>query len=245
LFSDTHLQLDVRIVEELKQLAVEEQAIAANVIVPQSPHIVSRPSPHGSWFAALRRHRMPLYAACFALLLFSAGLLLWSNIESRQLENRLLYGESSRANLERAMARLNTPRNEEDAREAREALKSVSTPVELMPGISRDGSDEAVYPSLNVPVDAAYARLRLKLEGAASQYQGFRALFKTVDSGEQFEVDLTPRDNSGERVIEVILPLVMLPEGDYQIRLHGRHASGQLEELPHHYYHLRIVRHAR
>ncbi len=245
--ANPHQRLNVRIVEELKQLALQEEvrATAAEVAPPEPPNLVPAPSPHRNWLAALRRQQMPLLVACLVLLIFSAGLILWFKSESPQLENRLLYGHSPRANLEKEIARLNTPGNEEQAHAALEARAAISTRVELTPGILRDAPGEDVYPSLDVPVDAQYARLQLKLEQAASKYQGFRALFTAVDSGDQFEADLLPSGDGGERIVEIILPLYMLSNGDYQIQLHGRDATARLEELPDHYYHLRLIRRSR
>ncbi len=240
-----HLRLDVRIVDELKQ---QTGKLTGAVITPAPPkprNFVPEPAPRESWLDALRRHRTPTFAVCLALLVFSAALLFWLSLKSQQLEHRLLYERSPRANLERELARLNTPRNDVDARAASEALASASARAELTPGIQRDAPDESAYPSINVPADAAYARLRLKLEPSAAAYQSFRALFKTADSDEQFEADLSPSTDGQERVVGVTLPLLMLPAGDYRIQLYGRDASGRLVELPGHYYHLRIVRRTR
>ncbi|MET0645724.1 MAG: hypothetical protein ABW208_03830 [Pyrinomonadaceae bacterium] len=228
------LRLDVGIVEELKRHTAPRPAAAGVAEFA--------PSRWAVWLAALRRFRTPLAVTCLALLVGGAALLFWRNLETRRLEQQLLYERARRDGIEREVARLNAHEGEAGAGAALEAMASPATRAELAPGVSRDARDGAAYPTLAPPPGAAYARLRLRLEPAAGGYQIYLARFKTVDNGVRFEADLRPTLEDGAPGLWVTLPLGVLPDGDYQIELSGRDAAGRLVELPEHYYSFRIIR---
>lgn len=235
LLDNPNLRLDVGIVEELKRHAAAPAPAAAGAAV-------EAPGLFAGWLAAMRRFRTPLAVTCAALIVISAVVLLWRDLEVRRFRQQLLYERSRSEKIEKEVARLNTPGDAAAAGAALEALASPSTYAELPPGVSRDTRDRSAYPSLAPPPGAAYARLRLKLEPAAAGFQSYRARFKSVDEGVQFEADLRPTLEEGRPSLLVTLPLGVLPDGDYQVELSGRRdAAGPLEELPDHYYSFRIV----
>jgi hypothetical protein len=240
-----HLRLGVRVVEELQRRAARGAAAGAEQVAAAAEPPPSRPDPRRrwGWLAALRRHRTPVLVTGLALIVVAAAALLFRpGGGPRPLEERLLHERSPRADLEREVARLSAPRDETEERAAREAQASALASLELAPGIQRDVPEGVAYPSIDVPEGGGYARLRLRLDPAADRYQSFRASFKTVDSSEEFEADLSASADGRGRYLDVMLPLLKLPGGDYQIQLHGRDAPGRLQELPRHYYHLRITR---
>ncbi|HEX8559837.1 MAG TPA: hypothetical protein VF668_17205 [Pyrinomonadaceae bacterium] len=249
--STPRLRLEVRTVEELRRRAAAEGAAAVaaeprRAAAKRAQTGAGGPPARRGLAASLRHHAKPLLAAGLALLFISAAVLVWLRLEPHQLEQRLLYGRSPRADLEREVARLNAPRDEAEESAARAARSSAGAGVELTPGVERAAPGDAADATLDVPEGTAYARLRLGLDPAADRFQSFRASFRTVDGGGEFEANLSPAgDAAAGRHLDVTLPLLRLPDGDYRIQLHGRDASGRLEELPGHYYHLRLIRRPR
>lgn len=242
------LRLEVRTVEELRRRAEAVDVVGAAEPRPAAARAqtsAAGPRTRWGWPASLRRHAKSLLAVGLVLLFISAAIVVWLRLGPQQLEQRLLYGRSPRADLEREVARLNAPRDETEARAARAARSSAGAGVELTPGVERAAPGDAADASLDVPEGTAFARLRLKLDPAADRFQSFRASFKAVDGGGEFEANLAPVAADEGRHLDVTLPLLKLPDGDYQIQLHGRDASGRLEELPGHYYHLRLIRRPR
>lgn len=227
------LRLEVRTIEELRRRAAADEPVRT-----------AEPHPRWDWLVPLRRHFKPLLATGFALLVVAVAALILLHPGPQQLEQRLLYGRSPRADLEREVARLNTPRDEAEALAAREARASAGPALELAPGVQREapnGEDDAL---LVAREGSAYARLRLKLDPAAGKYQSFQVSFKAAEGGE-FEANLMPSTDGDGRFLDVTLPVAQLPEGEYQIQLYGRADSGRLEELPGHYYRLQLIRRPR
>lgn len=235
LLANPHLRLDVGIVEELKLHAARPSPAVAEAPSESGPGLFA------SWLAALRRFRTPLAVTCAALILVSAAVLIRRDLETRRLEQQLLTKRSRSEKIGREVARLNAPGDETAASAAREAMASPTTHAELTPGVSRDAGDKSAYPSLAPATGAAYARLRLKLEPAATGFPSYIARFKSVDDGARFEADLPPTTEDGRLGLWVTLPIGVLPDGDYQVELSGRDAAGRLTELPDHYYSFRIV----
>lgn len=240
LLANPHLRLDVGIVGKLKQ----HGAVASSpVTTSAATGVAVEPEPGpGRFVLWLRRFRMPLAATCAALLLITAGILLWRNLEARRFEQQIIYDRSRSEIIDREVARLNAPGDEVAAGAALEAMASPSTRAELSPGVSRGGAqDRAAYPTLSPRPGAAYARLRLKLEPSMAGFQSYRARFKSVDGGVSFEADLRPSLEEEGLGLWVTLPLGVLPNGDYQVELDGRRDGGPPQELPNHYYTFRIT----
>lgn len=108
--------------------------------------------------------------------------------------------------------------------------------VTLTPGVSRDAGEMK-----RVAIPASADGVRLRLELASDDYPSYRAVLRTDEGREIFTADqLKTEATSAVKVVDFSFPSRLLTNSDYQVKLRGITASGDLEEIGSYYF--RVVK---
>jgi len=112
----------------------------------------------------------------------------------------------------------------------------VTFEVALQPTLLREGGEmKRVFLTKNIK----FVRLKLKLP--SGKYELYRAVCKTVEGEELFQIsDLRPEPEGDSGTILLIIPAEFLSVGDYQIEVNGIAADGSLAESGRYY--VRIIK---
>src|SRR5262249_20148863 len=104
----------------------------------------------------------------------------------------------------------------------------------LSPGLVRDSGEQKKL--LVAPDSELRLQLDLKRKG---EYVSYRAVLQTAEGAEVWSQDLPKaRANVARQSVFLHLPARLLPEGDYQLTLKGRTASGEFEEAGDYYFNI-------
>jgi hypothetical protein len=98
----------------------------------------------------------------------------------------------------------------------------------LAPGLLRAGGS---LRRLSVPADAIVVRLRLDLP--ADEYSLYQAALLDAEGTETWTVSRlrAEQEVAGETAVVLVLPVSLLPPGDYQVKLSGVASDGALESI--------------
>lgn len=107
--------------------------------------------------------------------------------------------------------------------------------VTLTPGLTRSSGEPA---RIQLPPDADALRLRLELP--AAEHESYRAALLTAEREEVWAADAPRPAAGGAATIDVDIPARVVAPGDYQVKLSGRSAAGELESVDR--YTFRVVR---
>jgi len=142
-----------------------------------------------------------------------------------QLSQQLEQERARRAQLEQELARRGERPSEPSMRPAVIALL-------LTPGLVRGGGETK---RLALPPDVRQAQLLLELTGAA--YNSYRAVLLNSDGKEVWSrAGLQARLDGARRVIILNIPSRLLAEDDYELKLTGVAAAGQIEQAGSYYF---------
>ena len=228
--SGAQRQLDVRIVEELKQHAAggwwfRLLRAVRDRVVPENSRRADSPG----------NFRKPAIAFALVIIVAIAFVVARRWWRTVQTPPSLTQEQTRRELVERELTRLNNP-----------SQPPHSTVVAtLSPGLSRgDERPPAVeFPTVTLTRGTESAQFVLRLSPSAQQYKTFEAELTPVGTGESFKVDLQPvQIDQAVRALVLTLPVHALDDGDYRVQLSGRAGDGRNEVLSNHYYYFRLVR---
>ncbi|MDX2041269.1 MAG: hypothetical protein SF097_08470 [Acidobacteriota bacterium] len=186
------------------------------------------------------------FAAAMLLIAFGGG---WLFKEIRQLRNQvkqtesLLAAETERFDKERErtvqmvaeleiekarVAQLEAEKQTQPANALASIFSFVLTPLAL-----RDGAN---LPRLNIPANAQTIQLRLRFDNQ----QTFNEFAVQIETIEGVIIWSKNRLSANGRQLILALPAQLLPHNDYLVKLLGRAADGQRQEIAN--YQMRIIR---
>lgn len=176
---------------------------------------------HPSWWHTLLRSgaehklRVGVAIAVSLLIVVVAALLI-----SREMRNAQITREQiARAETERQVLlwTRNPPVGDKDSRLAK---------LSLTPGVLRESTNSR---RITITEETLAVQLRLVLTG--ERFNSYEATLLTNEDTVVFAVGaLAPEENEGESVLILRIPAKSLPDGDYQLKLHGSSAGGQTAE---------------
>jgi len=109
----------------------------------------------------------------------------------------------------------------------------------LKPSAFRDGAN---LPRLTIPSNARMVRLQLRF-ASGRQFRNFRVEIETIEGARIWTSDqLGSTSSQGERQVAALAPAGLLKSNDYLIRLTGRAADGQDQNVAN--YQMRVVKSA-
>jgi hypothetical protein len=131
-------------------------------------------------------------------------------------------------------------RQEEQRSQMDRAPKAIQQPslvaLALSPGLVRSTGS---VKRLVVPPSASLIKLELDL--LATDYPTYRVILQDADGQEIITLNrLKAGRSSGRDVVVVTLPASLVPRGDYSLKLSGRSAAGDFEDLGRYYF--RVVK---
>jgi anti-sigma-K factor RskA len=226
--SDAQRQLDVRIVEELKQHAAGGwwsrllRAVQERV-VPEK------------WADSPGSFRKPAIAFALVIIIAIAFLIARRFWRSEQTPPLLTQEQTRRELVERELARLNSPSQS----------PQTAVAATLSPGLSRgdERPPEVEFPTVTLTRGTEFAAFVLRLRPTARQYKNFEAALTPIGTSELYKVDLLPVEfDRGAEALVLILPIHALNDGDYRVQLSVRAGDGRTEVLSNHYYYFRLLR---
>ena len=202
--------------------------------------------------AAMRVSLAALAATSFALIWLAVAMVRLRNEFNRFRERRAVQEDQPRRQNQQARARaeelsLDLKREADENAMLRQELARMRTQSEeqgrrppsvislvLTPSIVRDQASG--MKKLYLAPGAGLLRLRLKLNGGA-EYKSYQATLLTAEGFEKWsQTALRFRRTGSRRSIDVSLPVEVLAEGDYKLRLKGYAPNGTLEETGDYYY---------
>ena len=108
--------------------------------------------------------------------------------------------------------------------------------ITLAPGLVRDAGE---MKRVAIPASADAVQLRLELGGGA--YESYRAMLQTDEGREIFTGDkLKAETTASGKVVVLSVPAKLLDQSDYQLKLSGITADGNLEGISSYYF--RVVK---
>ena len=176
---------------------------------------------HSSWRRTLlrppagRKLRMGIVIAASLLIAVVAAVLI-----SRQFRNaQITQDQMARAETERQVVlwSRNPPVGDKDSRLAK---------LSLTPGVLRESVGAR---RVTITEETLATQLRLVLMG--ERFNSYEATLFNDEDAVVFAVgSFIPEENEGERTLILTIPAKSLPDGDYQLKLHGTTADGQTVE---------------
>jgi hypothetical protein len=182
--------------------------------------------PANSFFRRLALwFRSPASAVAAVALMLAVGLAIWILRLAPQREEL-----ARRQALEREALRLNpdigAPLPTELTQPGAQLLSLTLSPQRLRGG--------GAIPSVAIHDQRAIVQFHLNLP--ITKYRSYRFTLLSGDSRELINLDPLPPRTAGDATQLVVnLPSAALPAGDYQIRLSGKSADGQLEDIGNYY----------
>ena len=228
--SSAQRQLDVRIVEELKQHAAGgwwSRLLRAvqDRVVPENSRRADSP----------RNFRKPAIAFALVIIVAIAFVIARRLWRTEQTPASLTQEQTRRELVERDLARLNNPSQPQQ----------IAVAATLSPGLSRgdERSPAVEFPTVMLARGTEAALFVLRLGLSAQQYKSFEAALTPIGTLESYKVDLQPvQFDQGVRALVLTLPIHALDDGDYGVQLSGRAGDGHTEVLSNHYYYFRLLR---
>lgn len=108
--------------------------------------------------------------------------------------------------------------------------------ITLAPGAVRDAGEMK-----RVVIPATADAVQLRLELATAEYESYRAALQTDEGREIFTGDRLKAESAGSvKIITLIFPAKLLTNNDYQVKLSGINANGNLEDTGRYYF--RVVK---
>jgi hypothetical protein len=109
---------------------------------------------------------------------------------------------------------------------------SSSFPLTLTPGVVRDAGEMK-----RVLIPTGVEAVQVRLELATADYESYRAMLLTDEGQEVFTGDkLRAEITGGGKFVVFSLPAKLLKQSDYQVRLSGVTADGNLEDVGRYYF---------
>lgn len=174
----------------------------------------------GGWHRGVLGLRRPYVSIPLAaILLLAVGFGVLKLVELRRLSEQEAREQSRRVAVEGELARLN------DATLSSPAEATIFSLV-LPPVFVRDlKAAPRVSPSA-----AAVVELRLLL--VRSDYEAYRVVLQKLGDSTQFTIpNLRAQTTNSGQAVNLKIPIRLLTRGDYQLRLNGVNAEGQMEEI--------------
>jgi hypothetical protein len=104
--------------------------------------------------------------------------------------------------------------------------------ITLTPGAVRDAGEMK-----RVVIPATADTVQLQLELATTEYESYRAALQTDEGREVFTGDRLKAESAGSvKIIALTFPAKLLTNGDYQVKLSGINANGNLEDTGRYYF---------
>jgi hypothetical protein len=218
--------------------------------------LIAWPAAVFGWLGA-RNSRVGVAVAAVGLAIVAAGVWAWS--QDRLVRRQLLDATANLANAQRTEQDLRRQVDEARVRADRLATdlarQSASAPpakpivspgptgavvsLALMPGLTRDGLDQA--PQLRLPADASVVVLHLHMS-SIPPHGSYRALVRTVEVAEVWRQELSaPRPAPAGEGLIVSVPARVFERGEYLLTLQGAGSRG-FEDLATYYFRVLSVR---
>jgi hypothetical protein len=239
LSSDERQKFDERLLatpEQVKKLETvrmfKDYVMRKGAVGNVSYSSLRRPSFVRRWLNILLYKRSLIYLpATVVALIILIGLIALIVVQRRSKPAQ--YAQSARGAIEEQLAYLNDPQNiGNEPPNQRAPLPSSILNVTLAPILIRG---EKQTSAVTIPPDKEIVQFRLVLmEG---EHQSFDAVMQTLESSTLFTVHrLQAVTEDGGKVVVLKIPVRLLPDGDYLLKLRSTSRDGQVNDIAEYYF---------